>query len=92
MKRTLSYITITLLLILLSSCSLKPTVTVTIYNNTSVTSGSMLVIYGDYNGYADGEAYITNPVFPYTMSISDDYLIVSRFVHRRRVPGHKRPE
>jgi hypothetical protein len=68
MNRTL--FCLTLLPLLLLSCSLNPTVTVTIYNNTTVTSGTMSILYGDYTGYADGEITVTDPVFPYTTTIS----------------------
>ncbi|MBN2136006.1 MAG: hypothetical protein JW737_09765 [Acidobacteria bacterium] len=59
-----------LITLLLASCSLNSTIIVTIYNNTPVTSGTLTILYGDYNGYADGEISITDPVFPYTASLT----------------------
>jgi hypothetical protein len=38
-------------IILFTSCSMKPTIILTIYNNTNITEGELHLIYGNYQGY-----------------------------------------
>jgi hypothetical protein len=70
MSRTIYRITVTLACILLSSCNMNPTVTVTIHNTTRITSGTLHLIYGNYeNEYADAEEYLWDVSFPCVVTI-----------------------
>ena len=81
MKSTAGFLFVLMLLIVLpGSCQLGSTITVAIYNNTSISSGTFHLIYGDYSGYADGDQYVTNPVFPYVADVNystkcGDYIV-----------------
>lgn len=69
-----------------ASCTLRTSVTVTIYNNTSIATGTLYLIYGDYQGYADDELYLDDVSFPYTITLDDctvsrQFIVIARLDH-----------
>lgn len=70
MKRAF-FIIITLLTLLLSSCGLR-SVTVTVYNSTRLTTGTLTILYGDYQAqYAEGGQDFYSVSFPFVYTIEN---------------------
>jgi hypothetical protein len=74
MKRAIYIGLLLILIILLSSCSMSRAITVTIYNSTRVTTGTLTILYGDYQAeYADGRNDYYNVTFPFKMTIDNPF-------------------
>ncbi len=70
MKRAF-ILSITLLTLLLSSCGLR-SVTVTVYNSTRLTTGTLTILYGDYQAqYAEGGQDFYSVSFPFVYTIEN---------------------
>ena len=68
--------------VFISSCSLKPTVSVTIYNSTQVTGGELTILYGDYESeYADGRLDYIDVSWPFTFTIPDATVCTNYIVY-----------
>jgi hypothetical protein len=83
MNRAIGFLNIAFITLLISSCALKPTATVTVYNTTRVTTGYLEIVYGNYEKeYADGSEEYHDVSFPFTVTIPEatvcaNYIVIA---------------